>query len=136
MSPKTKSKSRREAGRRRSPLGGAPEAPAPAGAAPPERKFPRIPTRTSVLVRKLGGKIRGELSTTLVVGRGGCSIVQPDPQAVGSELYLSILVGVDLVEAHVRVVYSRPLEDGNFEIGAEFMEVSKRDEPLLNSLFE
>ena len=45
-------------------------------------------------------------------------------------------MGLEVVEAHVRVVYSRPMEDGNFEIGAEFMEVSKRDEPLLNSLFD
>ena len=105
----------------------------PAGAAP-ERKYPRIPSQTSVLIRKLGGSIRGELSTTLVVGKGGCSFTHAQAQGVGSELYLSIQVGADLVEARVRVVYDRPQEGGTFEVGVEFLEVAKRDEPILERL--
>lgn len=136
MSPRTKAKSKKEGVRKKAPLGATREATAPAEVAPPERRFPRISTQTSVLIRKLGGPIKGKLSTTMVVGRGGCSFVQPDPQPVGSELYLSILVGLSVVEARVHVVYSRPIGDGNFEIGAEFIEVSKGDEPLLHSLFE
>lgn len=100
----------------------------------PERRFPRIPAQTSVLIRKLGGSIRGELSTTLVVGKGGCSFTHAQPQGVGTELYLSIQVGADLVEARVRVVYDHPQESGTFEVGVEFLEVAKRDEPLLEQL--
>lgn len=136
MSHKTKTRGKHPETRTKAISQPAPEAAASPEAVKPGRRFPRISTRTSVLVRKLGGRIKGELSTTLVVGRHGCSLVQPDPQPAGSELYLSILVGREIVEARVRVVYSRPIEGGSFEIGVEFMEVAKRDEPLLNSLFE
>ena len=104
------------------------------GSAAPERKYPRIPAHNSVLIRKLGGSIRGELSTTLVVGKGGCSFTHAQPQGVGTELYLSIQIGADLVEARVRVVYDRPQEGGTFEVGVEFLEVAKRDEPILERL--
>jgi hypothetical protein len=55
---------------------------------------------------------------------------------VGETLFLSILVGRDLVQARVRVVYSRPQEDGSFEIGAEFIEVPEKDRERIRGLVE
>ena len=136
MTHKTKSKGGHSKIKTKFSVQGAPEKPTVLEAGPPARRFPRITTQTSVLVRKLGGNIRGELSTTLVMGKGGCSFINAQPQGAGSELYLSILVGLDVVEARVRVVYDRPQEDGTFEIGVEFLEVAKRDEPLLNTIFK
>ena len=100
----------------------------------PKRRFPRIPAQTSVLLRKLGGPLKGELSKTQAVGAGGCSFLHAEPQAEGSTLFLSILVGLDLAEAKVRVVYQRPTQDGAFEIGVEFLEIAPRDLALLEKL--
>jgi hypothetical protein len=100
----------------------------------PKRRFPRIPAETSILLRKLGGPVHGVLSTTKVMGLGGCCFVHKEPQGVGSTLFLSILVGQELAEAKVRVVYERPRDDGSFEIGVEFEEVPPGDLLLLEGL--
>ena len=102
----------------------------------PARRFPRIPAKNSVVVRKLGGPVRGGLAVTSVLGEGGCSFLHAEPQGAGETLFLSILVGRDLVEARVRVVYSRPQEDGSFEIGVEFLEVPEKDRERIRGLVE
>jgi len=106
------------------------------GSAPPSsgRRFPRIHSKNSVVLRKLGAHPRGELTVTKVVGLGGCSFVHPSPQGVGETLFLSILVGQELGEAKVRVAYERPHGDGTYEIGVEFLEISERDRALLAHL--
>ena len=101
---------------------------------PPKRRFPRIPSRNSVVLRKIGANPRGELTLTRVVGLGGCSFVHPTPQGVGSTLYLSILVGEEIGQARLRVAYERPRPDGRYEIGVEFQEISEKDRALLESL--
>jgi len=108
-----------------------PQEPKPAG-----RRFPRIPSKNSVVLRKLGANPRGELTVTKVVGLGGCSFVHPTPQGVGETLFLSILVGQELGEAKVRVAYERPHGDGAYEIGVEFLEIADRDRALLAKLVE
>jgi len=100
----------------------------------PERRFPRIPSKNSVVVRKLGAGAEGGLTKTEVVGLGGCSFVDAEPREAGETLYLSILIGVELAEARVRVVYSKPRKEGGFEIGVEFTEVPQRDLALIRSL--
>lgn len=102
----------------------------------PARRFPRIPAKNSVVVRKLGGPVQGGLSVTKVLGVGGCSFLHAEPQGVGETLFLSILVGPDLVEARVRVVYARPQEDGAYEIGVEFLEVPEKDRERIRGLVE
>ena len=100
----------------------------------PVRKYPRIPAETSVLLRKLGGPVHGALTTTRVVGLGGCSFIHDGSEGVGSTLFLSILMGRDLAEAKARVVYETPAGDGKYEIGVQFLEIQERDRALLESL--
>ena len=100
----------------------------------PARRFPRVPSKNSVVVRKLSAGAEGGLTTTEVVGLGGCSFVHGEPQEAGETLYLSILIGVELAEARVRVVYSKPREEGGFEIGVEFTEVPQRDLALIRGV--
>lgn len=100
----------------------------------PARRFPRVPSKNSVVVRKLGSGAEGGLTTTEVVGLGGCSFLHAEPQEAGETLYLSILIGVELAEARVRVVYSKPREEGGFEIGVEFTEVPQRDLALIRGM--
>ena len=101
---------------------------------PPVRKFPRIPAETSVLLRKLGGPVKGSLSTTRVVGLGGCSFFHDAAEGVGSTLFLSILMGRDLAEAKARVVYENRIEEGKYEIGVEFLEIQAGDREKLEKL--
>jgi hypothetical protein len=108
----------------------------PAKPKPPERRFPRIPSRHSVVLRKLGANPKGELTTTKVVGLGGCSFIHPKPQGVGATLFLSILVGDELGEARVRVAYEEHRLDGTYEIGVEFQEIAPKDLALLERLVE
>jgi hypothetical protein len=102
----------------------------------PARRFPRIPAKNSIVVRKLGGPHQGGVTVTKVLGTGGCSFLHAEPHGVGETLFLSILVGGDLAEARVRVVYSRPQEDGSQEIGVEFLEVSEKDLERIRGLVE
>jgi hypothetical protein len=102
----------------------------------PERRFPRIPAETSVLLRRLGGPVKGELSVTRVLGLGGCCFLHKEPQGVGSTLFLSILVGQELAEARVRVVYEIPQGDGTVEVGTEFLEITQGDRALLEGLMK
>jgi hypothetical protein len=89
----------------------------------PVRRFPRIPAKNSIVVRKLGGPAQGGLTTTAVMGLGGCSFLHAEPQGVGETLFLTILIGRELADAKVRVVYEKPIENGAYEIGVEFIEV-------------
>ncbi len=100
----------------------------------PARRFPRVPSKNSIVVRKLGAGAEGGLTTTEVVGLGGCSFVHAEPQEAGKTLYVSILIGVELAEARVRVVYCKPREEGGFEIGVEFVEIPERDLALIRGL--
>ena len=98
------------------------------------RRFPRISSRHSVVLRKLGADPAGQLTRTKVVGLGGCSFVHPSPQGVGETLFLSFLVGEELGEARVRVAYESALPDGQYEVGVEFVEISEKDRALLADL--
>ena len=100
----------------------------------PARRFPRVPSKHSIVVRKIGGVVEEGLATTEIMALGGCSSVQDEPCGPGEILYLSILVGLELAEARARVVYSRPREECGFGIGVEFTEVPSRDLALLREL--
>jgi hypothetical protein len=100
----------------------------------PVRHFPRIPAQTSVLLRKLGGPVKGALTTTRVVGLGGCSFIHHESEGVGSTLFLSILMGHDLAEAKARVVYENRISEGQYEIGVEFLEIQASDREKLERL--
>jgi len=100
----------------------------------PVRRFPRIPAKHSIVVRKIGGPLQGRLATTAILGLGGCCFTHVEPQEVGHTLYLSILIGHELAQARVRVVYTRPRDEGDYEIGVEYVEVPQRDLDLIEGL--
>ena len=57
-----------------------------------QRQFPRVPSRHSVLVRKLGDESIEGFAATKTVGMGGCSFFTDDPPGVGSALDLLISI--------------------------------------------
>jgi len=98
------------------------------------RRFPRIPSANPVLVRKVGAERGTRLSSTMVVGLGGCMFLNDRPFGTDSVLCLLILVQGRYIEAKVRVVYEIPKE-GSYEIGVEFLDIPEYDLGVLRGLF-
>ena len=99
------------------------------------RRFPRIPSSNPVLVRKIGGEAVTRLSSTMVVGLGGCMFL--NDQAFGMDSVLCLLISVQgrYIEAKVRVVYELPKEN-LYEIGVEFIDIPEYDLAVLGELFQ
>lgn len=98
------------------------------------RKYPRLPSRNTVLVRVLGGDGEG-FAKTKVVGLGGCLFTSDLP--LGRETYLEALIAVHptVVKALCKVVYEKPLEDGRYDVGVEFVQIRNSDRMLLETLW-
>lgn len=84
-----------------------------------DRRFPRIDSRHSVLVKKLDGDTEG-FATTKSVGGGGCSFLSSDSFGVDSNVELLIVVDREIVRARCRVVYELDQTDGRVEVGVAF----------------
>ncbi len=101
----------------------------------PRRRFPRIASEHTVLVRPLQGETAERFAKTRVVGLGGCMFVSEEAVGVEAILELLIAVGLRVVRVVARVVYEIPHADGGFEVGVEFLEVSPFDRAVVESLF-
>jgi len=100
-----------------------------------QRRFSRIPSTCSVLVRFPDGAQPQRFSSTQVVGMGGCSFLHPRALDPGTHLWLDVAVGSKLVEAEAQVAYSRPTSGPQFEVGVEFLRLSASDRAILSSVF-
>lgn len=76
------------------------------------------------MVTKLtDGKEEGGITKTIALG--GCGVITND--AVGLHNNVELLIAIDgntVIKALGRVVYERPLDDGKFELGVEFMHMN------------
>lgn len=103
------------------------------------RRYPRVPSKNSVLVKKLSETTHGVegFAKTRVVGLGGCMFVSDESLGVGSFLDLLISVKGTVAKAMAKVVYEIPKEvEGNFEVGAEFIHICETDRRLLETLWD
>jgi len=100
-----------------------------------QRRFSRIPSTCSVLVRFPDGAEPQRFSNTQVVGMGGCSFLHPRAIPPGTHLWLDIAVGPKLVEAEAQVAYSRPTQGPLVEVGVEFLRLSASDRASLSAVF-
>ena len=96
-----------------------------------QRRFPRIPCEGPLLVRTVGKAGDEVFSKTRVIGLGGCLFSHPQRLEAGTNLWISIALKGRIIEAGARVVYVNPREDGEFDTGIEFVELSKTDETAL-----
>jgi len=101
-----------------------------------KRRFPRIPSSNPIMVRRLGPESVTRLTTTRVMGLGGCMFVNKESFGKDSLLSLLILVQGHYVDAKARVVYELPKENASFDIGVEFLEISDEDRGIIQTLFE
>lgn len=100
------------------------------------RRFPRIASQHSVLVKRLGGSDLEEFARTKTMAVGGCSFVSDEPIGVSSALELLIAVDHRVITARGRVIYERGLEDGRTEVGVEFVKLDDRDAEAIQRVFE
>ena len=94
---------------------------------PSNRRFPRMPVECVTLVSRIDEQSLTKYTTTRSIGLGGCSIEFDRPLEVGSVVRLFLAVGYVAMKAVGRVVYSRQLESGHYEVGFEFVEIAPKD---------
>ncbi len=104
---------------------------------PPEqrRRYPRIPSENAVLVKKLGPEESEGFTKTKVVGLGGCMFLWKNDFGVGSYVDILIAIHHSVVKALAKVVYEIGRENGEVEVGAEFVQITDADRQLLETLW-
>ncbi len=103
---------------------------------PRRRRFPRISSEHTVLVKKLGGDAAEAFAKTRVVGLGGCMFVSAAPIGVGSIVEALISVHLRVVRALVRVAYENPKGENEVEVGVEFVEISSADRQVIEAMLK
>jgi c-di-GMP-binding flagellar brake protein YcgR len=99
-----------------------------------KRRYPRIPAQHAVLVKKLADDSE-LLAKTEVMGGGGCMFVHDAALTEGSRIEILISVRGHVVKAVGRVAYALPRrENGAYEVGVEFLDISADDRAVLDSL--
>jgi hypothetical protein len=98
------------------------------------RRFPRIPSVSTVLVRRLGDRDSETLSKTHSLGAGGCMFVHNGLLGLGSAIEITLTVHGQVLKARGRVVWESEKGPGWAEIGVEFTEVAPEDQPALARL--
>ncbi|TLN17217.1 PilZ domain-containing protein, partial [bacterium] len=78
----------------------------------PARKFPRVPAKNTILVKKLGDHEIEGFSKTGSLGLGGCMFLSDESFGVGAFFEILISVKKHVVKASGRVVYELPDESG------------------------
>ena len=103
---------------------------------PDSRRFPRIETRQSVLVRKVDeqGAVE-ELAPTKTLAIGGCCVVTDRPLGRGSHVELLISLEHNVVTARGQVVYEVLGEDGRTENGIQFTRLDDQAAHAIHRLF-
>ena len=105
-----------------------------------ERRFPRLASHLSVLVRDVGEGGIEELAHTRTIARGGCSFVSDETIAAGARLEILIAIRgsgePEVLTANARAVYQRPMADGRQETGVEFLDLDDAAVARIDLLFE
>ena len=102
---------------------------------PDQRRFPRIRSENTVLVRRLDDETVGAFGRTQVLGLGGCMFVSGEVFEPGALLGIAISVQGRAIQAVARVAYV--LNQGTpFEIGVEFVQVDPAERGVLEHLLD
>jgi PilZ domain len=99
-----------------------------------KRRFPRIPSQHALLVRRLADESSEALARTETMGGGGCMFVHEGPLGIGSHVELLISVRGTVVKAGGHVAWESARDDGRYEIGVAFSEVSEQDQGIIEAL--
>jgi c-di-GMP-binding flagellar brake protein YcgR len=100
------------------------------------RRFPRIASQHTVLVKRLGGGEIEEFAATTAIGLGGCGFTSDERLAKGEILEILISARPEVISAKARVVYTALLPSGKQEIGVEFIGLPEIDREKIQLLLE
>jgi hypothetical protein len=100
-----------------------------------QRRYPRIESENSLLVRCVGASREEGFVKTRVIGLGGCMFVNDQPLGVGTPLEIAFSVQGQVGRSSGRIVYEIPQRFGRVEVGVEFVGISFADRRILGSLF-
>ncbi len=99
------------------------------------RRFPRIRSERSIRVSRLDPEGLMGLSSTRVLGLGGCMFYHPESLGAGTLVGLEIDAGTDgCVVTTARVVYEFFRGGDGYEVGVEFLDLGPRESELLERL--
>jgi len=101
-----------------------------------QRRFPRVPAETSVLVRLAKEPEVGAFSRTKVLGLGGCLFSHERSIPPGTSVWVAIALRDRILEIPSRTVYANERPDGTFDIGVEFLLMSANDKVFLAELLQ
>ena len=95
------------------------------------RKFPRINSKNVLRVAPLNRSVEETIQLTRVVGGGGCQFSSNESFGVGSILVIRLLLITQSINPIAKVVWEKSNGEGNFEIGVEFLILSKEEQDVL-----
>lgn len=98
------------------------------------RRFPRIPSVSTLLVKRVGDEPSEALGKTHSLGGGGCMFVHDTPFGLGSNVELTLSVHGQVLKAVGQVVWEQQKGPGWVEVGVEFRQVAPEDRPALERL--
>lgn len=102
-----------------------------------QRRYPRIASQHTVLVRKLEGDALEEFALTRTLAEGGCGFLSDERIGEGSTIELLIAIDHHVVKAKARVVYERPVDASTrTEVGVEFFDLADGDAERIRALCE
>lgn len=96
-----------------------------------QRRYPRVPTETPVLVRLAKAPEIGTFSETRDLGLGGCLFSHYAHIPPDTAVWVAIALRDRVLEIPSRTVYVNERQDGRFDIGVEFLLVGPKDRILL-----
>ena len=100
------------------------------------RRFSRVSSHCTVLVRSLTQAGIEEFAHTKTLGLGGCAIVADEEVPLDTILELLMTLDHQVIQARGRVVYDRPMDDGRHEIGLEFTHVDDDYRDMIESFLK
>lgn len=101
-----------------------------------QRRFPRVPAETPVLVRLAKEPEIGAFSKTQVIGLGGCLFVHGRHIPPGTSVWVAIALRDRVLEIPSRTVYANERPDGAYDVGVEFLLMSANDRVFLAELLQ
>ena len=100
-----------------------------------QRRYPRLDSENSLLVRCLGASSQEGFVKTRVVGQGGCMFVSDESLGVGTSLEIAFTIRGRVGRSKGRIVYEIPQRFGHVEVGVEFECLSPGNRAVIDDLF-
>lgn len=91
------------------------------------RRFERIPANSAVLAERANTEPGGLFAVARDLGLGGCALDVASPIETGTRLKLYLSLGSEVVEADGLIVHERPVAEGRFRIGVEFLRMDAKN---------